>query len=167
MPRLNLTDEVHSESLGPIEQPAPIEDLSAYDGEVVFAEKVFTQPYLEELAFNEEPVTVRLEPSAERNAPTSAPFWVNGKPAEVFTQGRWIECGHLPIGQILTIKRKVLERIICNKITNVDNEIQDRASERPNNVIKRNTMPVRGFSVLEDRNPRGAAWMAELYRRQA
>jgi hypothetical protein len=38
-------------------------------------------------------------------------------------------------------------------------------SERPNNVALRFTSPVHSFSIIEDANPRGPAWVQELRRR--
>jgi hypothetical protein len=38
-------------------------------------------------------------------------------------------------------------------------------SERPNNIVNRFTSPVHSYSIVEDRNPRGAAWVTELTRR--
>ena len=148
-----------------IDQPEPIPNPATYDGDVVLTERTHQQDYLDELAFNEEPVTIRLEPSSDKNAAGAFPIWVNGKPAEVFQFGRWDEIGYLPVGRVLTVKRKVLEVIIRAKVDTVHTQIQEMDSERPNNVIQRFTSPVHSFSIIEDRNPRGAAWVTELRRR--
>jgi hypothetical protein len=161
MPR----QELHSDTM-PIEQRPPIsDDPSTYDGDVVMTERTHQQDYLDELAFMEEPVTVRLEPSSDKNAAGSYPVWVNGKMAEVFQNGRWDEIGYLPVGKVLVVKRKVLEVIIRAKIDTVQTNVLDQDSERPNNVINRFTSPVHSFSIIEDRNPRGPAWVQELRRR--
>jgi hypothetical protein len=159
--------ELHSNKL-PTEQKPPIsDDPSSYDGDIITGERIASvdADYLADLAMNEEPVTIRLEPSSDKNAATSFPIWVNGKRAEVFQNGRWEEIGYLPVGCILTVKRKVLEVIIRAKTDTVHTKVQEMESERPNNVIQRFTSPVHSFSVLEDANPRGAAWVAELRRR--
>lgn len=162
MPR----QELHSDTM-PIEQMPPIEDISKYDGDVVLTEKTKgpSPEYLAELAFNEEPVTIRIEPSSDKNAATAFPVWVNGKGAEVFQNNRWDEIGYLPVGRVLIVKRKVLEVIIRAKVDTVHTKVQEMDSERPNNVIQRFTSPVHSFSIIEDRNPRGAAWVTELRRR--
>src|SRR3954469_25540460 len=101
----------------PIEQKPPVDlDAGAYDGDVVIGEKIGNAEYLDELAFMEEPVTIRIEPSNERNAPQVFPVWVNGKRAEVYQRGRWEEIGWLPVATVLTVKRKVVEVIIRAKI---------------------------------------------------
>jgi hypothetical protein len=38
-------------------------------------------------------------------------------------------------------------------------------SESPDNRVKRFTSPVSSFSIIDDRNPKGAAWVQELRRR--
>ena len=162
MPR----QELHSDSLPNPEQRPPVtDDPSTYEGDVVLTERTHQQAYLDELAFMEEAVTIRLEPSSDKNAATAFPIWVNGKMAEVYQNGRWDEIGYLPVGRTLTVRRKVLEVIVRAKVDTVHTEIRDMDSERPNNVAQRFTSPVHSFSILEDRNPRGPAWVQELRRR--
>jgi hypothetical protein len=157
--------ELHSEQMEKVEQKPPVLDPSTYDGDVVIGERIANADYLADLAMMEEPVVIRLEPSAEKNAAGAQFFSVNGKWAEIFINGRWHEQGWLPVGQVLTIKRKVLEVILRSKTDSVHNKILDPESERPNNVIDRYTTPTTSLSILEDRNPKGAAWATECRRR--
>ncbi len=113
----------------------------------------------------EEPVTIRLQPSSDRNAAMAYPVTVNGKPAEVFQRGRWEEIGYLPVAQTLIVKRKVLEVIIRAKVDTVNTLILGPESDRPQNEISRFTKPVHSVSILEDRSPRGAEWASEMMRR--
>lgn len=165
MARMDLRHEQHSDTLPPTEQKPPIADPSAYDGDVVLTERTHNQDYLDELAFGEEPVTIRIEPSSEKNAAGAFPCWCNGKGAEIQINGRWVECAYLPVAQVLTIKRKYLEIIIRAKVDAISTKIVDESGERPNNTVIRFTTPVMSFSVLEDRNPKGHQWMSELRRR--
>jgi hypothetical protein len=157
--------ELHSSKLPEIEQRAPVEARTAYAGDVVTGERIENGDYLADLAFMDEPVTIRLEPSSDKNAATAFPVWVNGRMAETCYEGRWIEIGYLPVGQVIVVKRKVLEVIIRAKIDTIHTKVREMESERPNNVIERYTSPLTGFSILEDANPRGAAWVSELRRR--
>lgn len=157
--------ELHSSKLPDVQQMPPIADPATYDGDIVLTEQTHQQAYLDELVFMEEPVQIRLEPSAEKNAAGAYPVWTNGKPAEVFQNGRWDEIGYLPVGRVLTVRRKVLEVIIRAKIDTLSTHILEMDSERPNNVVQRFTSPVHSFSIIEDTNPRGPAWVAELRRR--
>jgi hypothetical protein len=162
---LKLGAELHSEQMEKVEQKPPVLDPSTYDGDVVIGERIANAEYLDDLAMMEDPVTIRLEPSADKNAASAFPVWVNGKPSEVFQNGRWHELGWLPVGQVLTIKRKVLEVIIRAKTDTVHTQILESDSERPNNVIQRYTSPTTSFSILEDSNPKGAAWATAIRRR--
>lgn len=135
------------------------------NGEIVIADKPFDMDYLDELAFNEEPITIRLEPTAEKNAPTSFPIWVNGKGCEIFVNGKWYEQAYIPVGKVITTKRKYVEVIIRAKLDTVHTEVSEPDSENPNNVVRRFTSAVHSFSIIEDRNPKGVAWLTELRRR--
>ena len=159
-----MARELHSDTMK-VAQKAPIIDTSQYDGDIVIGERIETGDYLGALAFMEEPVTIRLEPSSDKNAATAFPVWVNGKGAEVYQNGRWLEIGYLPVATVLTVRRKVLEVIIRAKIDTIFTKVQEMESDRPNNVIQRFTSPVHSFSIIEDRNPVGAAWVQELRRR--
>lgn len=162
MPR----QELHSDTLPKVEQMPDIsDDPSQYDGDIVLTEDVLKKDYADALLFMEEPVTIRLEPSSDKNAATAFPVWCNGQKAQVFQGGRWDEIGYLPVGVPLIVKRKILEVIVRTKIDTVHTRVQEMDSERPNNVIQRFTSPVHSYSVLHDPNPRGPAWMQELRRR--
>lgn len=162
MPR----QELHSDQLPPVQQMPPIlDDPSTYDGDIVLTEDVLKKDYADALAFMEEPVTIRLEPSSDKNAAMAFPIWINGQRAQVFQNGRWEEIGYLPVGVVLTVKRKVVEVIVRTKVDTVHTKVQEMDSERPNNVIQRFTSPVHSFSILSDSNPRGPAWVSELRRR--
>lgn len=160
MPR----QELHSDSLH-VEQKPPIMDMSDRGDEIVLVDGSLNSNYADELAFNEEPVTIRLEPSSDKNAAQAFPVWVNGKGAEVFQAGQWQEIGYLPVGRVLIIKRKYLAVIIGAKIDTIHTEVREPDSEHPHNVVQRFTSPVHSFSIIEDKNPKGPAWVTELRRR--
>jgi hypothetical protein len=71
---------------------------------------------IDELAFMEEPGVIRLEPSADRNVISVFVVWVNGRNAEIFRNGQWFEIGRLPVGEVTTVRRKVLEVIVRTKL---------------------------------------------------
>lgn len=157
--------ELHTGDM-PIDQKPDISDHTEYDGDVVLVDRgMIDMDYASALAFMEEPVTIRLEPSGDRNSVNVFPVWVNGKGAEVFENGRWREIGYLPVGQVITVRRKVIEVIARAKVDNIQTDVTDRESERPNNTIQRYTTAVHSFSVLQDANPRGVAWLTEIRRR--
>ena len=139
--------------------------LPERDGDVVLVDRMPDKDHLTELAFNEEPITIRLEPSTEKNAPTSYPIWVNGKGAEVYQNGRWDEIAYLPVGKVITTRRKYVDVMIRAKFDAITTDVSDPESENPRNAIRRFTSAVHSFSVIEDRNPRGVAWLSEMRRR--
>jgi len=157
--------ELHSDKL-PIEQRPIPPDPDTYDGDVILVDAALaTKDYKDALAFMEEPVTIRLEPSADRNAISRFAVWVNGQKAEIFQNGKWFAIGWLPVGQPIIIKRKYLEVIVRTKLDTVHTEVRNPDSEHPFNTEQRFTSAVHSFSIIEDKNPKGVAWLTEMRRR--
>jgi hypothetical protein len=150
-----------------IEQKDDVADTALADRapEIVRAEQLPKDDYLDELKFNEEPVMIRLEPSSEKNAATSIPIWVDGKGAEVWMNNRWCEITYLPVGQQLITKRKYVAVLACAKLDTLETKHDEPGAEVIGNRVTRRTSGVMMFSVLEDKNPRGASWLTELRRR--
>lgn len=121
--------------------------------------------YLAELAFNEDPITIRLEPSTDKHAATMFPVWNNGKGAEMFLNGRWVEMGWLPVSQDIIVKRKTVATLIGAKIDRIDTNVVQRPDEDPQNTVKRFTSALHSFTIMNDPSPKGAAWATELRRR--
>lgn len=150
-----------------IEQPRVIDEAQDRLGQVVQSDEdvLRDKDRLERLAMGEDPVTIIINPSNEENAPTSYPCWVNGKGAEVFLNGEWLPITYLPVGVELVTRRKYVEVLARAKTDNI-RTVHDSANvERPRNRIERTTSAVANFTVLEDKNPRGPAYFAELRRR--
>jgi hypothetical protein len=78
---------------------------------IAIAEKLPNTDYMDELKFNEDPVTIVLTPSSDRNAAKQVYCGVNGKGAEVWDEKskRWLEFKYLPVNRVLTVKRKYIE----------------------------------------------------------
>jgi hypothetical protein len=160
--------EVYSEDLK-VEQKAPIigdDNTDEQRRTIIKADPAsLSKEYLEELAFNEEPVTIRLDPSTDQNAAKMVFVSVNGKGCEVFMNNRWIEWKWIPIGQVLIIKRKYLEVLIGAKQDKITTDYGSPGDENPINRVNRFTSSYQSFQVIEDKNPRGMAWLTELRRR--
>lgn len=147
-----------------IDQRPAIESRDEVVTAVAAPEDVLKADYAAALAFNEEPITIRIERSAEKFAPSVVDCWCNGKGAEVLIGGRWVETAYLPVGVPVTTKRKYVEILARSKIDSVNTKIEDRESEKPRNLVERFTSSKSPFSVLEDKNPKGAAWLTSLVR---
>lgn len=157
--------ELHTES-APIEQLPPIvTDSLDREPEVIFADRIESNDYLDALAFNEDAVTIRIEPGIEENAPQFHPCWVNGKGAEVLVNGRWLEFKHFPVAEVLTTKRKYLEVLLRSKRNSIITHIVEQPGRDPINEVRRPTSATMAISIIHDPSPRAAAWMTELRRR--
>jgi hypothetical protein len=156
-----------------IEQQKPIDldkiDPRDRDGEIAIADQsMLDDDYAAKLAFYDEPVTIRIQPSTDKNAAQFVPVWVNGRPPMIrLDDGRWFQMqdGYLPTNQELTVKRSVVEVLARAKITNIQHDADPRREDHRNNMIVPTTIMAHSFSVLRDDNPRGAAWLAEQIRR--
>lgn len=142
------------------------DDPNLREPEIVTVENSIDKDYADALAFGDEWVTIRINPSPVPNAPASYPVWVNGKGCEVMTpNGRVMEMPYLPVGAKLTIKRKYLEVLARAKLDTVHTEIRNKEDENPLNNVSRVTSAACSFAILEDKNPRGIAWISELINR--
>lgn len=99
------------------------------------------------LAFNEEPVTVMIHETSERDAQQMFDVSVNNLTV-VFKRG-----------ETKTVRRKFVEQLARAKPVHYENQ----EYQRINGDVGVNYVAHRGlrfpFSVIEDRNPKGAAWI--------
>jgi hypothetical protein len=172
MPRQALKRETHSDDTK-IEQPRQIQNQAEREeGEIILVDQsALKKEHAERLAFMEEPVTIRIEPGSEENAPQYVMLCVNGRGCEYLINGKWKTAVHgwISIGEVITIKRKYLEVLARSKIDRIETIVPEMgASEadlREGGKIRRFTRQNNAFSVLEDKNPRGAAWLTSVIRR--
>lgn len=136
-------------------------------GEIIFpVDKPINKEYLAELAFYEDEMTIRIEPSNEENAPLVVDCWVQGKGAEVKDPrtGKFVQLNCLPIGQPITTKRKYVE-VLARSLSDRYSSKQEIEHPEPGQDGYR----LRGqaarrvvFSVIQDANPKGAAWLTQV-----
>lgn len=107
--------------------------------------------YLDQLAFMEQKVTVRLHETTNKNDDPLPMVAVNG--VNQF----------LPRGQDLAIKRKFVEVLARCKPEAVmtDVEVRSMGAEPVNRVLRQRAHKY-PFSVVRDDNPRGADWLNQL-----
>jgi hypothetical protein len=121
--------------------------------------------YLEKLAFMNEPVTIMLERSQDKNSATVFPVWVNGEKAPMLMpDGKWFAVGWLPVGEEITIKRSALEVILRCNITTVEANYTRTPDGDTDNFIKKFSSPIHAVSILEDKNPKGNEWARRVRR---
>ncbi len=122
--------------------------------------------YIAALAFMEEPMTIRINVSAEKNPARVVPCWVNGKGAEVFHREKWLQNGWLPVGVPVITKRKYVEVLARAKQETVTVRIVDTEGGGKENYADRNPNMRYSFSVLQDANPKGADWLSTILMEQ-
>lgn len=106
--------------------------------------------YAKALAFMEEPVTVMVHETGDTNETPLVDVYVNGV-AQYFVRGEPITC-----------KRKYVEGLVRAKPTAISTDVRERNSENPQNVIHRRSALRYPFSVVEDKNPNGGAWLRKI-----
>jgi hypothetical protein len=118
---------------------------------------------LADLAFMEEPMTIRIEENTRSDFPeTHVPVMVNGRGAEVFQNGQWLPIGWLPIGIPLTTKRKYVEVLARAKPDAIQTVHDDANVERPRNTVRRRTSAAYPLSIIQDNNQRGHEWLSRI-----
>ena len=133
--------------------------------------EAITQPLQSEhtkaLLFAEEPVTILINKSAEKFAPLTVDCWCNGKGAEVWADGRWVEFGWLPVQKPVTTKRKYVEILARSKHMSVNTIVGDMTEESPTNEIGRSNSLKAQFSIIGDKSPMAGVWIQSLMAEQA
>lgn len=125
--------------------------------------EVLNKQYMDALAFDREPVEILIGQSTEKHAPIVVDCWVNGKPAEVFVNGKWHAFGCLPMGINVITRRMYVEVLARSKITNVQTpSIEDDVSEQLRNQPRKNTSLKTNFSIIRDPNPKGGEWLRRV-----
>ena len=103
---------------------------------------------LDSMAFMEEPVKIMVHESTDENAQLVVDVYCNGTPQ------RFVR------GMEQVVKRKFVQILINARTTSV----RTRTGVEGGNVVNqltRHTAVRYPFSVIEDRNPRGGAWLRE------
>jgi hypothetical protein len=139
---------------GPLNRTQTIDALETPMSEI--------EDYAKQLAFNEEPVTVMVHPKQEKNPPIVVDCWVNGKGAEILMNGKWVVFNCLPVGKVVTTKRKYVEVLLRSKTDTINTQHEDANVENPRNVINRSTSSNALLSIIEDKSPLGSAWLSSL-----
>lgn len=152
--------ELHTDDIE-IQQHPVIETRQDLAEEIVIAPAVLQKEYAEALKFAEEPVTIRIERSSEKFAPNVIDLWCNGHGPEILQNGRWVTYQALPVGVVVTTKRKYVEILARSKVDSVQTEVT-KEEHGEKNEIARSTSSRAPFSVIRDDSPKGVAWLNGL-----
>lgn len=95
----------------------------------------------------QEPVTVMVHDTTDPNAEELVPVGVNGR-MQYFARG---------VAQ--TVRRCYVERLARAKSTSYSQNLDERLGEQNFNRMKSHHALAYPFSVIEDKNPKGSAWL--------
>lgn len=104
----------------------------------------------DELAFNEEVMTIRLERSQNNDVNYPVTVTVNGEQIDI------------PVGVPVKLKRKFVSVLAFCKQTKLSTPNVKIGEETSNNMLYRNSFQRYPFSVIHDPNPRGFDWLTKL-----
>lgn len=140
-PRIETTNEY----LGK-EEDLSIDDIGSGKKENELIDKVIPGDNIGYEAFMHEPVTLMVHESTDENDVDLVQVMVNGN------------CAFFQRGQPTITKRFFVERLARAKRTSYSQNLDERLGEAMNNLKPRNALKY-PFSVLEDKNPKGSAWL--------
>lgn len=101
-------------------------------------------------AFMEEPVTIEIAAPANESAPNHVVLNVNGVNQPVF------------FGHPVTIRRKYVEVLARMKQTSFSQRATNYINPEESNQLLPRTALVHPFQLIEDKNPKGRAWLQHI-----
>lgn len=137
--------EAATEYLGR-EEEFSIDAIGSGQKDLEVIDKVVPSESLSLEAFMHEPVCIVVHDSNDPNDVELVPVSVNGN--QVFIQRN----------QPTTVKRCFVERLARAKRTSYTQDLDDRLGEAMNTMKPRHSLRY-PFSVVEDKNPKGSAWL--------
>ncbi|MBV5310377.1 hypothetical protein [Chromatium okenii] len=143
------TEEVRGRAKPAINLQDSVADIRDNE-EIIVESNGLDMVYFDELAFMEEKITIRLEPSADRYSPRFVDVAVNGRI-------EWLE-----VGKPIQVARKYIEVLARAKSDTFITIAPNTNDENPVNMISRNTSQKYPFSVIKDPNPRGYQWLTTV-----
>ena len=72
--------------------------------------------------------------------------------------------GWLPVGEVITTKRKYAEVLILSKHMTVDTTVRTNPGKDPENIMRRSVSSRCPVSIIRDENPKGMEWVTRLMR---
>jgi hypothetical protein len=131
-----------------------LDDIDDREPDIIVADDSMAQAdYLAELQFMNEPVTIYLQRGNADNAPNFEMVSVNGR-------NKWV-----PVETPTMLARSYVEVLARAQRTNISTQSGEADGDQLTyNRIQRRGSSTVSFSVLEDKNPRGAEWLRKVMR---
>jgi len=147
-----------------LKMPAITEEI-VRDSNIVLAEGPLPKNQLDELAFNEQPIKILIHKGGEKSQGRATDYIaINSIPGEILFKNGWVPMGYFPRGISFYTKRKYVTVLARAKKDSIETNVIQRDNEDPENFVERSTTSALSFSVLEDKDPRGAEWIELLVR---
>lgn len=162
-----ITREHDSRAHEPAQKPqlviAPLGTELERTPEIIVSETPLLKKDIDALAFNEEPMTILIHRSNEKFSPRCTDLIsVNGTKAEMLLRQGWTQMGYLPRGQAFITKRKYVEAMAGSKMDTIHPSVEHLPGGDTRNTLDRIVSATCTFSVIEDKNPLGAEWLARI-----
>jgi hypothetical protein len=151
--KVGQRDDILISGTGPVHRQAET---------IVRLEDALHPEYADALAFDQEPVAIRLEPTGQENAPMQIQCHVNGRPAELLINGKWVPYGWIPVGKVVVTKRMYVEVLARAKPEAIKTDVHEIMGQDPMNMIRRTQSTRCPLSIIKDNNPRGAEWLTRI-----
>jgi hypothetical protein len=118
--------------------------------DITIENEQFFRAKAERMAFDNEPIKIMIHPSADINEENPVQVSVNGRMVFIFRN------------QPTILKRMYVEQLAKAKAGNVRQPGRDSPDPAEVNRLMISNSLKYPFSVLEDRNPQGAAWLNQI-----
>tara|TARA_R100000656_G_scaffold88902_1_gene64575 strand:- start:260 stop:820 length:561 start_codon:yes stop_codon:yes gene_type:complete len=116
---------------------------------------------LNEMAFQDEPVTIRIHPTGGKHKDPWMFCQVNGN-AVMLVNGAWKKVQRFPRSTTFTTKRYCVETIARAKIDEIEAGYDLPPNADPHNTISCTTTAAASFVVMKDESPRAQEWLEDL-----
>jgi hypothetical protein len=123
--------------------------IGEFGSETEIIDRPINQSKVELEAFMNEPVTIMVMSSGDENETDLIQVGVNGV-TQFFRRDT-----------PQTVKRKFVARLARAKKTDFRQTLDDRLGEKMNNFTRHHSLKY-PFSVIEDKNPKGSAWLTSI-----
>lgn len=130
--------------------PISVDDIGVNPGDIEIVDRVLTADKAETEMFMAEKIMVIVQDSSDDNDHEIVETWVNGR-VQRFMRG-----------QAQLVKRCYVEALARAKRTTFKQTLDERAGEQSFNQMRPHHSLAYPFTVLEDRNPKGQAWLRSV-----
>ena len=127
-----------------------VDDIGVNPGDIEIVDRVLTSDKAETELFMAEKILVIVQDSADETDHEIVESWVNGR-VQRFLRG-----------QAQLVKRCYVEALARAKRTTYRQTLDERYGEQSFNQMRPHHSLAYPFTVLEDRNPKGKAWLQSV-----